>query len=285
VKLKDFNSYSKYFSKDSKTFEKRVAFASKSESVPEIFNSITSVFEADAISKDVPLIIWDDFSFVSNTINEGFNSFVFNHTSLPKNSDLINRFSDKSFIPKQVTDRSLVKKMKFPIIATLGDIQEDFKTYGKYKKSDIKFEKFQENPVASSRFEILAFNNKPLYIQKKVNRLPFDVDLSRFDYLDKVKEVCESINSEYSPQFYIVTLIEKNNNLFFESISRSGQLSPPQSVKMYETAYSEYYSAQLPAWYRTKLVNEHIVPYYKKKYYDALLIKPSGVIDYSKYIK
>jgi hypothetical protein len=93
------------------------------------------------------------------------------------------------------------------------------------------------------------------------------------------------INSEYSPQFYIVTLIEKNNNLFFESISRSGQLSPPQSVKMYETAYSEYYSAQLPAWYRTKLVNEHIIPYYKKKYYDSLLIKPTGVIDYSKYIK
>jgi hypothetical protein len=285
VKLKDFNSYSRYYSKDEKTFEKRVAFASPNSSILEIFDSINNVFEADYISKDVPLIVWDNFSFVSDRVNEGFNSFVFNHKELPKSSEIIETFLGKSFIPTQVTDRSLVKKMKFPIIAKNVDYHEEFKTFGKFKKSNNKFTSFQEKPIPSARFEILVFNNKPLHIQKKINKLPFDVDLSRFDYLDNVKDICEDINTEYDPQFYILTLIEKNNNLYFESVSRSGNLTPVQSVKMYEAAYSDYYNAPLPVWYKNKLMNEYIVPYYKKKYYDSLLIKPTGVIDYSKYLK
>jgi hypothetical protein len=285
VKIKDFNSYSKYYSNDYKTFEKRVAFASPNGNVLEIFDSITNVFETNNISKDVPLIIWDNFSFVSNTINEGFNSFVFNHRALPNISEMTDHFSGKSFIPKSVTDRSLVKKMKFPIIAKHGSHQEEFKTFGKFKKSNTKFESFQEKPIASARFEVLAFNNKPLHIEKKINQFPFDVDISRFNHLAQVKDICEAINSKYEPQFYIISLIEKNNNLFLESITRSSKLSPVQSVKMYEAAYTDYYKSPLPSWYKNKLMNEHVAPYYKKKYYDSLLIKPAGVIDYSKYVK
>lgn len=285
MKLKDFNSYSKYYSKDPKTFEKRVAFASPTGSDLNIFDSVTNVFEVDHIPKEVPLIIWDDFSFKSNTVNEGFNSFVFNHAALPSMSNITTDFLGKSFIPNQVTDRSLVKKMKFPITAKNGDEFEDFKTFSKFKKSTVNFESFQEKPTASARFQILVFNDKPLHIQKKINNLSFDVDMARFDYSDQTNEICKEVNAKYKPQFYILNLLERNNNLFLESITRSCKLTPVQSVKMYEAAYSDYYSAKLPSWYRNKLTADHIVPYYQKKYYDALLIKPTGVIDYSKYIK
>jgi hypothetical protein len=284
VELKNFKSYARHYSKDPKTFEKKVAFASGQQDVLEIFDSITNPLDANLIPTEVPLIVWEDFSFESTDLNEGFNSFVFNHSQLPTYSKIEEALGNTQFFPKKITDRQLVKKMKFPIIANVGDTSEEFKTYGKFKKSNIRFESFTEKPVPTSRFEVLAFGKTPLHIEKKINQLPFDVDTSRFKHLDKVEELCQKLDSEFSPQFYKISLVEKGNSLFFESISRSGKLSPVQSVKMYEAAYADHYRAALPAWYRKSLMENHVIPYYKKRHFDALLIKPTGVIDYSKYL-
>lgn len=285
MELKNFKSYSRNYSKDPKTFEKRVAFASNQVDVIEIFDSINNPLDANTIPREVPLIVWEDFSFASTDLNEGFNSFVWNHSQLPTFSKVEEALGHTQFFPKKITERQLVKKMKFPIIAKVGDHQEEFKTYGKFKKSNLQFESFTEKPVPTSRFEVLAFGKSPLHIEKKINQFPFDVDTSRFKHLAKIEELCQKLDKEFSPQFYKVSLIEKGDSIFLESISREGKLSPVQAVKMYEAAYSDHYRAALPAWYRRSLMENHVIPYYQKKHFDALLIKPTGVIDYSKYLK
>jgi hypothetical protein len=81
-----------------------------------------------------------------------------------------------------------------------------------------------------------------------------------------------------------VALLEANGKLYLDSITRNIQLTPVQSVKLYEAAYQKYYESSLPSWFRKKAFEDHVKPYYIKKYYDSLLFKPTGIIDYKKYL-
>ena len=95
---------------------------------------------------------------------------------------------------------------------------------------------------------------------------------------------CEKINSEWSPEYYVMKLMEANGKIYLDSISRSTDLTPSQGVKLYESAYEDHYQSKLPSWFKTKLFDDHVKPYYKQRYYDSLLLKPKGTIDFKKYI-
>lgn len=284
MKLKTFNAYSDYYSKNPKNFEEKIAFASSGESGLSIFKKISTVDEALQIGGDIPLIQWNGFSFSENTANENFCSVVYNQSRIPTPSELSSKFKEEEFIPKEITDRSLVKKMKFPIIARSANGFDEFKTYGKFKKSEIPYRGFQEKLIPTSRFEVLVSGSTPIHLQKKINRLPFDMDLNRWSRLGEAKSIFEKIKNEWSPEYYIAKISEANGRLYLDSITRSGDLTPAQGVSLYVKAYEDHYSSLLPNWFRKKLFEDHIKPYYKKRYYDSLLLKPKGVIDYKKYL-
>lgn len=284
MKLKNFKNYSMYYSKDPRNFEKRIAFASPNVKNLEMFEVVNTVEAVFKVPKDIPVITWNDFKFSNNKLDESFCSTVYNQKTLPTVGELNSEFKDTQFIPNIVTNRLDIKKMKFPIIAKSGDSEEEFKTYGKFKKSEKSFDSFQEKRIPSSRFEILVSGDSPIHVQKKVNQVPFDIDMDRWKHLGEAFEICKKINSKWSPEYYTINLTESGGNLYLESIGRSSTLTPAQGVKLYESAYEEYYSAKLPSWIKKKMFNDHVKPYYKQKYYDSLLLKPSGVIDYSKYI-
>jgi hypothetical protein len=285
MKLKNFKNYSLYYSKDPKNFEKRVALASPIAKNLEMFEVVNTLDEVFQVSKDIPVIPWNDFKFSNSEINESFCSTVYNQKSLPTKNELNSEFKGTQFIPNIVTDRLNIKKMKFPIIAKSDDSEEEFKTYGKFKKSEGSFNSFQEKLIPTSRFEILVSGDSPIHVQKKVNQTPFDIDMNRWKHLGEASEICKKINSKWSPEYYTISLTESDGKLYLESIGRSSTLTPAQGVKLYESAYEDYYSANLPSWIKKKLFTDHVKPYYKQKYYDSLLLKPSGVIDYSKYIE
>jgi hypothetical protein len=284
MKLKNFKNYSIYYSKDPKNFEKRVALASPIAKDLEMFKVVNTPDEVFQVSKDIPVITWNDFKFSDNKIDESFCSTVYNQKSLPTRSELNSEFKDTQFIPNSVTDRSTIKKMKFPIIAKSDDSDEEFKTYGKFKKSEKSFNSFHEKLIPTSRFEILVSGDSPIHVQKKINQTPFDIDIDQWKHLGEASEICKKINSKWLPEYYTLSLTESNGKLYLESIGRSSTLTPAQGVKLYESAYEDYYSAKLPSWIKKKMFTDHVKPYYKQKYYDSLLLKPSGVIDYSKYI-
>jgi hypothetical protein len=193
-------------------------------------------------------------------------------------------FSGEKFLPKSTSDRSSVKGMKFPILGIDDLDSQEFKTYNKFKKSEKNFPVFREKIVPVTRFDVIAHKKRPIHLQEKINSLGFDVDLTRFKYLDEVDSLIEKLGKKYDLDFYHVSLLESGGKLYLESIGRSLNLSPAQSIKMYERAYESFYEAQLPVWFKKKIFESYVKPYYKSRYYDAALIKPKNSIDFKKYL-
>jgi hypothetical protein len=284
VRLKNFDSYSRAYSSDPKRFNQRVAIASPTANGLGMFRVIKTANEAFSLDEDLPIIPWNNFSFSSGSINENFHNVIYNREPLPDRAQMRQDFKDTAFFPSTVKDRSLVKKMKFPILGINRAGETDFKTYGKFKKSEDRFDEFQEKITPLSRFEILASGDRPLHAQKRVNKIPFDVDLSRFKYLDEAASICKKINEKYRPDFYLVSLLEANGKIYLESVSRDCSLTPSQGLKMYESAYEKHYNSKIPNWFKKEMFDSHVKPYYKKRYYDSLLLKPSGIISLEKYL-
>ena len=284
MKLKNFKSYSSYYSKDPKNFERKIALASDKLNNLSMFENVHTLDSALEITKDIPVIQWNNFTFAQNKVHESFCSTVYNQSNIPKGSEIKNKFKGEPFIASEVTDRLKIKKMKFPIIAFSANGSDEFKTYGKFKKSEIPYNSFQEKIIPNSRFEVLVSGKTPIHAQKKINNLPFDLDMVRWPHLDEVINICEKINSEWSPEYYVMKLMEANGKIYLDSISRSTDLTPSQGVKLYESAYEDHYQSKLPSWFKTKLFDDHVKPYYKQRYYDSLLLKPKGTIDFKKYI-
>lgn len=284
MKLKNFKSYSSYYSKDPKNFEKKVVIASEKPLNLPMFENVRDLDSALQITGDLPLIQWNGFTFSKSTVNESFCSTVYNQSRIPTRSDIADAFRGESFIPKEVKERALIKKMKFPIIAFSANGSDEFKTYGKFKKSEMPYNSFQEKIIPTSRFEVLVSGKTPIHVQKKINGIPFDLDTVRWPHLDEVSKICEKIDSKWSPEYYVIKLMEASGKIYLDAISRSIDLTPSQGVKLYEAAYEDYYQSKLPNWFKTKLFEDHAKPYYRKRYYDSLLLKPSGTIDFKKYL-
>jgi hypothetical protein len=283
VKLKKFKDYSLAYSKDPKNFEKRVGLACPKGSGIDVFEKIKTPFEIKSTSAETPIILWNGFTFTTDTLNENHLNY-FNVSELPSDSNLLNDFKHEGFVPKSVTNRREVKGLKFPITGISDDFKEDFKTYGKFKKSEKNFSKFQEKILPNTRFDVLAFKNSPIHVQERINGLGFDVDMGRFDHMDSINNIVEKLSKKYSPEFYQICLLEANGKLYLESITRSSNLSPSQSAKMYESAYENYYASKLPSWFKNSIFETYVQPYYKARAYDALLIKPKNSIDFKKYL-
>lgn len=283
MKLKKFNEYSSYYQKDPKLFEKKLVFASPSINELAAFKVVNTIDEVLEISDNTPVITWNNFNF-SGKVEESFSSIVYNQNKIPNSTDIDDAFAEEPFIIKTISDRRGVKGLSFPIIAKNSQDSEDFKTYSKFKKSEKQFDKFQEKPVVVSRFEVLVANGEPIHAQKKINKFPFDIDLARWKYLDEASTICKKINDKWSPDYFIVSLTESNGKLYLESLNRSSRLTPTQGVALYESAYESHYSSQLPQWFKKKLFTDYSKPHYQKQYYDALLLKPNGVLNYSKYL-
>ena len=283
MKLKNFKDYSNSYSKDPKNFEKRVGLACPKGSGIDVFEKIKNPFEIKSTSAETPIILWNGFTFSTDTLNENHSNY-FNKSELPSDSTLLNDFKNENFIPKSTTNRREVKGLKFPITGISDSFKEDFKTYGKFRKSEKNFSKFQEKILPNTRFDVLAFKNSPIHIQERINGLGFDVDSSRFEHLDTIKNIVEKVSKKYSPEFYQICLLEANGKLYLESITRSSNLSPSQSAKMYESAYENHYASKLPNWFKNSIFEKYVRPYYKARAYDSLLIKPKNSIDFKKYL-
>lgn len=281
--MKKFDDYIKQYSKDPKVFEKQVIFASNigGSDIFEVVNDTSTNFtDID----DYPIILWDNFNIPSNKINESA-SHIYNAIRLPSFGRIREQLSNESYIAPSTTDRSKVKSLKFPIIASKDRESEMFKTYGKYKKSEKFFDSFRQKIIPSTKFDVIAFKGEPIHIQEKINGIGFDADLSRFKYPKQVIKIANKVNEKFKADFYHMELLESSGRLYLNNVTTSAKLSPTQNVKMYEAAYESFYNRRLPKWYRDKVFEKYTKPYYEKRYLDSLLIKPKNSIDFKKYAK
>lgn len=282
MKLKKFLEYTSLYSKDPKAFEKRVIFASPDKYAITMFEEINSAEEAIAYP-DRPIVLWGGMQLTPRTINENRNH-VFNQSGLPTFKQILRDHEGADFLPKHTHDRSKVKSLTFPITGHIGENQVDFKTYGKFKKSEQQFDQFSEKVTPLTRFDVIMFRKDPIHLQERVNQIGFDIDAKRFSRIDQIKSVAEAIDKKYSPDFYQATFIDDGKKLYLEAVSNSSKLTPSQLVKIYETAYESHYETSLPTWFKQQLFEKHIKPYYSARGLDSMLLKPRYSIDLKKYV-
>ena len=281
VKLKKFNDYVILRSSDSNVFERRVAFACLEENETGLFEWIKSPFEINENSAKIPLILWKGFNLQKTQLNE---SLVFNKKAVPNFNELSKNLEEMAFMPRTEYDRKQVRSMSFPITAFSNEgVAEDFQTYGKFKKSEKSYEKFREKIVPLTRFDVTAFKNESIHIQEKIRGIGFDVDPMKFEHHQSIGEILEKIHEKTGVDFYQISLLESNGRVYLENVSSSAKLTPSQSVKMYEAAYENHYGTKLPNWFKKEMFEKYIKPYYKKRQYDAMLIKPKSAIDFKRY--
>jgi hypothetical protein len=279
MKLKKFLEYSDLYSKDPKTFEKRVIFASGDKYAATMFEEIT---EADALLNypDRPIVLWNNMKLNSSVVNE---NHIFNRTDLPMFKQVAHDFEGADFLPKSTRSRAEVKGLTFPIVGHHQEDTIDLKTYGKFKKSERDFDKFSEKITPVTRFDVIAFRKDPIHLQERVNQMGFDIDPNRFLAIPQIEKCLISIAEKYSPDFYRATFIDDGKKLYLESLSTSAKLTPSQLVKIYEKAYESHYEVTLPTWFKKQLFESYVKPYYSAKYLDAQLLKPKNSIDFKKY--
>lgn len=271
MKLRKFQDYLELHSKDPKNFEKKVIFRGNQKCL-DIFRTNEDLVQAET---GLPTITWGE----SETANENFQ-----HGTIPTMEKIYSDFAGENFLPKSTLDRAKVKEMKFPILGVTDTGNKEFKTYKGFKKSEQHFPVFREKIVPVTRFDVIVHKKHPIHLQEKINSLGFDVDQNRFKYLAEVESLAEKLGKEYDLDFYHISLIESSGKLYLEDLDCSINLSPSQSIKMYESAYEKFYETRLPVWFKKQLFENYIKPYYKKRYHDAALIKPKNSIDFKKYL-
>lgn len=281
MKLKKFLEYAKLHSKDPRTFEKRVVFASPDKYAVTMFEEVDSADNLTAYS-DRPIVLWGGMQLKPTLINENRNH-VFNQKQLPISKQVLQDFDGADFLPKSTSDRAQVHSLKFPITGWNDDQPTDFRTYGKYKKSEQHFDRFSEKITPVTRFDVIFFREEPIHLQERINQIGFDVDEKRFQRMNQIENIAKQVNEKYSPDFYQATLTDDGSKLYLESVTTSAKLTPSQLTKIYEKAYESHYETRLPHWFKQQLFEKHVKPYYVSRYLDAALLKPKNSIDFKKY--
>jgi hypothetical protein len=267
LNLRKFNEYELKFSKDPEKFKKRIGLTCESL---DIF---------DSQFNSVPLVRWGKSDvFEENSASN--TSKIYNRTPLPTLNQLYSDLSSESFVPKSVMDRSLVKKMNFPIVAMNETETEEFKTYGKYKKSKKNWLTFTEKLKPQVRMKALAFRDKLIHLEEKVGGFIFDVRPT-YDASD-ISKILESIYNVSCPDFYEIDVELTESGWKLCGIGHSDELNPLKQLKIYECAYRDAYSFSLPNWFKSQIRKEHLKPYYSGKILEERVVKPKYSIDYKK---
>ena len=265
MNLRKFDEYELKFSKEPEKFSKRIGISCES----------LDIFDNEFGSN--PTIRWGKTDVLEDNLASKSKK-IYNKVPLPSLKQVYSTFSGSPFIPKVVTDRSLVKKMNFPIVAFNEEIEEDFKTYGKYKKSKTNWSNFREKPVSDLKVRALAFKDRLVHLEEMVGGFTFDI--SPNFKADGIKNILSELNSEYCPDFYEVDLENTSNGWKLTGIGTNATISPIKQVKMYETAYHDAYAFKLPNWFKSKLMKDYVKPYYSSKVLESNVVKPKHSIDY-----
>jgi len=284
VKFKNFNQYSRQYSNDVTSFTNRVAIATNEEIDFPYFDYIKNKFDLKENYKNIPIIVSDDFSNESVALYES-EEFTYNLNELPSMKQVFEDFKTSSFTTNQTYNIKEVKSLKFPITAYSKRGETEFKTIGKLRSSEDIYNRFREKIVPKTKFTVLSFKGDPISIVETINNFPLDVDLRRFTFLSEVSKISKALHEKYDLDFYNIELLESiKGGLYINGVNRKLDLNPHQAIKVYEAAYSDYYSTRVPNWVKEQMINESVSSYYKQKYLDSQLVKSKHTFKYDKYI-
>jgi len=283
VKYKNFEQYTRQYSKDIESFINRVAIATNENIKFPYFDYIKNKFDLQENFKNIPIIVSSDFTNKSLPIYES-SEFTYNLNEMPDIDQVFEDFKNETFTTNSVSDIKDIKKLKFPITAYHASGSTDFKTKGKLKASEGIYNKFREKIIPKTKFKVLSFKGEPISVVETINNFPLDVDMKRFTLLREVKKISKTIYEKYNLDFYNIELLESSKGkLYINSVNRKLDLNPHEAFVVYEAAYNDYYSSRMPNWVKDKMITESVASYYNQKYLDSQLVKSKHTFDYEKY--
>jgi len=282
--IKSFDQYTSQFSSDPSNFLNRIGIATSENFNHSYFKVIKNRFDLMETAVDFPIIITDTFNETTQIINESL-THKYNSAGLPTQESLLESFKDLGYLPNEVDSIRNIKSLTFPITAIGKNFKDDYKSVGSLRNAERIYSKFREKPVARTKFKVLGFKGNPISVVEWINKFPLDVDLTGFQYIKELEEICESISKNFNLDVYNVNLVESiKGKILVESIDRKLDLNPHESKLLYESIYQDFYKSRLPNWVKSKINEEHTKKYYQKKFYDSKLIKSKHTLNYSKYI-
>lgn len=282
MKFKNFDQYINQHSNNFSSFSKKVILATSESLDFPYFEYLNSSYDLNESDSRCPIIVSDDFVFKSDIVNE---SSMYNLNACPIYESIISELPNSDFIPRECKDIRDIKKLRFPVTAYHKNGSMDFKTLGKLKSSEIIYDKFREKIIPKTKFKVLSFKGEPISIVETINKLPLDVNLKRFKYLNKINDISKSLFEKYNIDLCNIEIFESiKGDLYLNNINKKLDLNPHQAYKVYESVYEDFYSAKLPNWVKKKMINESISKYYQTKLYDSMLIKTEHTMDYSKLV-
>lgn len=248
MNIRSFNEYEKYTNgKEEDIINKVQILINDDNSYKSPFSKIADMKEAI----DMPVIICNDFKI--SKVNESNNSTIYNSFNFKKGYNYFNKYVGESFMPKTVTNRNNVKRLKFPITATGKGGSNTYNSLYKFKKSETSYSKFQEKIIPKTRYKVLMFNNEAISVHEKINNESFEKDMSKS--LGKaVKNISNKISESHSFDAYYLTIYESTSGKFYlNKLDKCNSLDEKQSYQLYIKIYEHHYGYNIPKWFKNKV--------------------------------
>jgi glutathione synthase/RimK-type ligase-like ATP-grasp enzyme len=184
-------------------------------------------------------------------------------------------FMGSKFVPKTVFSVKETKDMKFPVIAkpSVGKSAEGIKKFDNYEdleSTEEKFDVFSEAIEIEQEYRCFCFKDQIIELNKRVKvkgaddflkdastKTDFiyqDVNLKKYDKIQKVNELIEECKKRVSLEFFSIDYAEDSSGELFiiEMNSRTG-MGVDKMAKLYRLIYEDFYKKEPDAFINDKL--------------------------------
>ena len=248
MNIRSFSEYEKYTNGEESDIVNKVHILIKDENnYKSPFYKIESIDEA----LNIPVLICNDFKI--SRLNESDGCTIYNSFNFRKGYNYFKKYVGESFIPKIVTNRNNVKRLKFPIVATGKHGSNTYNSLYKFKKSENSYNKFQEKIIPKTRYKVLMFNNDLVSVHENINSQNFERVPSK--KLNRaIKNISNKVSESHKFDAYYLTIYESDSGKFYlNSIDKCNNLDEKQSYQLYIKVYEHHYGYNIPTWFKNKV--------------------------------
>jgi hypothetical protein len=248
-KLKMFSEFYTHTKGSEKELFNKIQVIGESSSYVTPFKRIDTLEE----SNGTPILMLSSIKLLNES---NVNDHIFyNNSNFNKKTNPFTKFIKESFIPKSTTVRKNVKRLKFPIVASLNGKETIYETYHRFKKSESNYTKFREKIIPKTKYDILFLNNKPVSVCENINDklISKKIDSS---FNKSLTHVSKKILEKYKlDTFYIRLNEDARGKLYLNKLNSIQKLNENQSNLLYIALYENYYKHSLPQWFKNKLTS------------------------------
>ena len=185
------------------------------------------------------------------------------------------QFSDSNFVPRTVFSIKDTQQLTFPIIAkpSNGKSAEGIKKFDSYEElssSQEKFDVFSETIDIKEEYRCFCFKDQIIelnirvkvkgsddFLKDSATKTDFiyqDVDLKKYENLQKMNELIEECKKRVSLDFFSIDFAETSNGDLFiiEMNSRTG-MGVDKMVKLYTLIHEDFYNKEPNDFSKEKL--------------------------------